>query len=279
MSTFLSDFGDKLVMTHYRGKSVMRHTHIHVQYELYLCLDPVEQVSVINGVAYTYRHPCAILSSPYTIHAMSSDDPDAADYDRYVFYFGDRILNSFSSERFPVERMGKDEGYFFRLNGEQAEYLKRLLVLCEDDPDGSPVAKEICFAWIVNKLFDFCTGKNLIRVEGVPFYIRDVLRYLSEENTGEIRFDEVARRFAVSRSKLDRDFKRFTGVTARRFGEICRFNHAKYLLEYHKELSVKEVAERCGFGSEATFFPLFKREAGMTPLEYRRTIKRDGNLL
>jgi hypothetical protein len=79
---------------HYTHKSVMHHSHVHPQYELYFCTVDVEQLSVVNGVEYKYKYPCVIISSPYTIHSMSCTDPKSADYDRFVIYFNQSTLNS-----------------------------------------------------------------------------------------------------------------------------------------------------------------------------------------
>lgn len=44
--------------------------------------------------------------------------------------------------------------------------------------------------------------------------------------------------------------------------------HARNLLE-HSSLSVRQIAERCGFADQSHFGAAFKRMHGMTPLQYR----------
>ncbi|MBQ9086175.1 MAG: hypothetical protein IJY47_03205 [Clostridia bacterium] len=62
MTGFFADMGIDFFMEHERRSAIMPFVHIHPQYELYFCTDNVEQTSVINGVKYVYKYPCAILS-------------------------------------------------------------------------------------------------------------------------------------------------------------------------------------------------------------------------
>ena len=271
MGGFLSDMGSKLRLDHWVSTSVMKHTHVHPQYEVYFCSDDISQTSVINGVMYEYHYPSAILSTPFTVHSMSPTDPNSEHFERYVFYFDEKLLESFDKRLVPRLIAGKNTGLLFPLTPDQAAELKRLLDVCEG---GSRVERELSFMLFLNKLVRFCPEEKVIRVGTSSFYIQDVLQYISENFSDELfDADTVARRFAVSRSKLDRDFKRFTGVTVHGFVEICRLNQAKYLLEFYKELSVGEISQRCGFENETHFYPFFKKHTGLTPLEYRREVK------
>ena len=73
--------------------------------------------------------------------------------------------------------------------------------------------------------------------------------YIAEQFQNPIGSLDIAEHFSVSRSKLDRDFKRFTGITPRQFIEFCRINHAKILLGRKESLSIREIAEKCGFAA------------------------------
>ncbi len=269
MGGFLSNMGEDFVLDHFIKPAVMRYTHIHPQYEMYFCPENLAQTSVINGVEYSYRYPCAILSSPYTVHSMSCNDETAKQYDRYVFYFHEKTLNLLGEPMLPIGLIKKNTGLLFRLSEQQAGYLKRLLVLGEEMPM-TVTQKELIFALFMNKLFEFCPEEHRVSVGTPSMYIQEVLRHISENMGAQSDSDQLARKFSVSRSKLDRDFKRFTGVTVHRFLEICRINQAKYLLQFHKELSIGEIAEICGFESETYFFPFFKKHTGQTPIEYRK---------
>ena len=61
---FLSDFGDGVRYENHYNPSVMPETHVHPQYEIYFCPENIEQVTVVNGVEYKYKHPAVIISAP-----------------------------------------------------------------------------------------------------------------------------------------------------------------------------------------------------------------------
>lgn len=269
MKGFLDDTGMGFSYMHNTNVSVMRYIHVHPQYELYVCVDSVRQRSVINGVEYCYRYPCAILSAPFTIHSMSCDDALADTYEKYVFYFGEKLLRGFEGRMVPEAVRSANVGLFFRLTEAQATYLKTYIDTC-DVAASTEVENELMLIFIINKLFDFCREEDVVCVGNSSFYMQDVLQYISENFASAADADKIAQRFNVSRSKLDRDFKRFTGVTTHGFVELCRLNHAKFMLIGHSEFTIDDICEQCGFSGTTHFFPFFKKHTGMTPLEFRR---------
>lgn len=64
-----------------------------------------------------------------------------------------------------------------------------------------------------------------------------------------------------------------SGQTVSEFINSCRLREAAELLTFHNEMSIVEVGEESGFGSNATFFRLFRDHFGMTPSEYRKISK------
>ncbi len=265
---FLYDSGVDLKLDYFNELSVMPYTHIHPRYEVYFCTETVEQISVINGVEYRYRHPAVILSAPYTLHSMSCADPSASSYERYVFYFGEKTAGAFDNRYFSKSMLEKDAGLLYELTEAEAAELSEIVGLCHKC--ATVAEKELVFALFVNRLTLICPPERIQRVGTQSFYIREVLRYITENLNKKLNIMDVSDRFAVSRSKLDRDFKRFTGITVHNYIDICRVNQAKYLLSRRERMSVSEIAAACGFESESCFFHFFKRVAGKPPSAYRR---------
>ena len=72
----------------------------------------------------------------------------------------------------------------------------------------------------------------------------------------------------MSRTLLERKFKNALGITPHNHIQKIRLQKAKTLLS-NTQLSVKEIAERCGFAHVEYLSVAFKREIGQTPTEYR----------
>ena len=267
MKGFLLDMGKDLVVEHYQTPSVMHHTHVHPQYELYFCPSAIEQTSVINGMKHRCCSPCVILSTPYTIHSMSCEE-NAEQYERYVLYFSEKTLQAFAPRLLPLSLAQTSAGLFFELNEEGAASLLEVMTLSLHTK--SLAERELFLVLFLNRLLALCPAEHILSVGASSSYVQDVLQYLAEHFSASIDHTELLRRFGVSRSKLERDFKKITGITVHQSLELCRLNHAKYLLQYKKDQSISAISEACGFSSENYFFPFFKKHTGMTPAEYRQ---------
>ncbi len=266
MSEFLqNNFSSEITLMHWTNYAQMKYTHTHSQYELYFCADDSKQHAVINGVEYRYKYPCVIISSPYTVHAMSCVDPTMSTYDRYVFNFSESIIPLFDDSLIPKKILSKNTGYMFPLKKEEANSIKNMI-----DAVSPKTASErtLLLLTVLNRLVMFCPLENAVCVGGPSGYIQTILQYIAEHYAENISADILAHIFLVSRSKLDRDFKKFTGVTLHTFIEICRLNQAKILLTTRRDLSVAEIAEMSGFSGGNYFFPFFKKHTGMTPSEF-----------
>ena len=163
--------------------------------------------------------------------------------------------------------MCRNSGYMFKLTNESAEYLRNL-ILTFDPKDKTEL--KLLLATFLNKLITLSPMKDAICVGKSSFYIQDVLQYIAEHFSDQIDANTIAYKFLISRSKLDRDFKQFTGVTVHGFIDMCRLNQAKMLLELRPDMSVSEVSSACGFSCETYFFPFFRKNIGKTPIEYRK---------
>ena len=270
MNAFLADNLCDISLHHWTNLSEMRHSHTHPQYEMYFCSDNVEQKSVINGAEYEYKYPCVIISSPYTVHAMSCIDQKTDTYERFVMYFNEGVTEQFDQNLLPDGLLARNSGYMFKLGEHDAAFLKNMIL--SFDPQNSTELKLLLVSFL-NKLILLSPMKDAICVGKSSFYIQDVLQYIAEHYYEQIDATTIAYRFLISRSKLDRDFKQFTGVTIHGFIEMCRLNQAKMLLEYRPDMSISEISSSCGFSCETYFFPFFKKKVGMTPIEYRRFIE------
>lgn len=95
------------------------------------------------------------------------------------------------------------------------------------------------------------------------------LSFLRQNPAAPIRVEEVARHAGLSRRALER---RFVELLHRTPADEIRRVHleraCQLLVETDRALS--EIAEMAGFSSQAYFSDLFRRQKGVTPIEYRR---------
>jgi AraC-like DNA-binding protein len=172
----------------------------------------------------------------------------------------------------PNDALDARQGILFELDGGIAEYLKRIFEFMRDEKyPHTQTQKALILGFIVNKLFELCNESKITKVGESSFYIQSVIRHISENLSKTLNANDIAKRFSVSRSKLDRDFKSAVGMTLHDFEDICRLNYAKTLLRSDKKVSVAEISEACGLKNETYFYAFFKKYTGMSPTDYRKT--------
>lgn len=83
--------------------------------------------------------------------------------------------------------------------------------------------------------------------------------------------DEMAEQLGMSRSGFQHLYKRLFGVSVMNDVIKGRTDRAKRLLS-STNLTVREIAERCGYSNEFNFMRQFKENVGKTPTEYRKIL-------
>lgn len=99
--------------------------------------------------------------------------------------------------------------------------------------------------------------------------VRNIANYCYAHLDRHISIEELAHEVKYSPSNLRLCFRKFTGTSLGRYLRNCRLNQATALLR-NSGLNIKEIAERCGYASIASFSRTYKREAGVSPQEIRR---------
>ena len=72
-------------------------------------------------------------------------------------------------------------------------------------------------------------------------------------------------------------FTESVGISPHQHLIDCRIDNAKKLL-WNTDVPICEVAEKCGFGCQQYLNKVFKKETGMTPSQYRKTLQENYTL-
>jgi AraC family transcriptional regulator len=102
--------------------------------------------------------------------------------------------------------------------------------------------------------------------------LRRVLTYIEEHLAEDITVADLANVACLSIFHFTRAFAATMGVPPHRYVTQRRLEAAKALIATGKP-SLSEIAFNCQFSSQSSFTRAFRRATGMTPAEYRRTLR------
>lgn len=86
----------------------------------------------------------------------------------------------------------------------------------------------------------------------------------------DLSVEDICKEFFVSPSTLRRIMLSAYHKTPVKYITEVRLKNAKNMLVYD-DFSVNQIAEKCGFSSSQYFSRIFKKDVGLTPLEYKST--------
>lgn len=104
--------------------------------------------------------------------------------------------------------------------------------------------------------------------------IWQIANFVNEHYREPLTLPMLAKGVGVSPGRLSHVFSEKMGQSFPVYLSSIRLSHAQRMLQ-DTDLSITEVGEESGFESQRTFFRIFRRRHGMTPLEYRRQHQKD----
>lgn len=103
--------------------------------------------------------------------------------------------------------------------------------------------------------------------------VAEAVQYIREHACKPCSVEEVLRAVPVNRRWLERQFQKNLGRNPHDEIMRVRVETAKRML-LRPELTLEEIADRCGFASNQNFGRAFRQRTGTTPAVYRRTVAR-----
>ena len=119
--------------------------------------------------------------------------------------------------------------------------------------------------WLIRSIL----GENYdMRAISSNYAVARAEHYIEQHFSRTITIKQLAELGNMSPSSFNRVFKKETKLTPIEYLIEIRIEKAKKLLR-RKEITITEIAMRCGFSSSAHFSSTFSRILNITPSEYR----------
>lgn len=102
--------------------------------------------------------------------------------------------------------------------------------------------------------------------------ILEAQAYIEQHYTEKLTLDFLSKKYAMSTRTFQRRFKKATHETFTGYLQKLRIESAKKLLE-STFLSINEIMYKVGYNDPKTFRGVFKRNTGISPIEYKKKYK------
>ncbi|MCK0472012.1 AraC family transcriptional regulator [Halalkalibacter sp. APA_J-10(15)] len=107
-------------------------------------------------------------------------------------------------------------------------------------------------------------------------YVKKVIHYIHHHYDCSIKVKDIADSVHLHPSYLHRIFKEYTGISIMDYLLSHRIEKAKDLLK-RTDIPITEIADYVGMSSGQYFSTLFKKNVGVSPLQFRNETKQERN--
>lgn len=112
-------------------------------------------------------------------------------------------------------------------------------------------------------------GEYIQDIDTTDRLMQEAAKYIRNNYMYDISLDSTAKYVNLSPTYLSKKFKSSTGFGCREYLVLVRIQAACVML-MDTNKSIAEIASACGFRNSNYFGDVFKKEKGVSPLQYRK---------
>lgn len=230
---------------------------------------------VIDGNKYEIKPPCVFFLSPGQAHKLELSN----DIEGFIFIFTADFyllnrINQNSLIEFPFfYTIHQDNPPLLFENENDIRFLESLFLrgISEIRCSGEYTTEMI--RSILDLILTFCASRYPITEVQVnkgkgQILVKRFFHLLEENYQKNLTLQDYAAMIGITSNHLTQTVKQLTGKTSSQIIKSKQLLEIKRLL-VHTNLNVTEIANQLHFDDQSYFTKFFKRETGLTPLQYR----------
>lgn len=240
--------------------------HYHDAYELYYLANG-NTTFFIEDKFYSVEKGDFVFVPSGLIH--NTDNQNCLNTERVLFSFGEEFFEGnfqeIKKELMPLRLINIPEPHL--------PDIEQLIFQIEAEYNQNTKNRELLLnIYIWQLLIYLCRyhheKKPLIKETEKVIY--SVSKYIQSHYDQELTLKILSKTFSVSEGYLSRKFKAVTGLGISQYINFVRVRHSEDLLQ-KTNLSITEIALKCGYNDSSYFTAVFKKIKGITPAQHRKS--------
>lgn len=252
----------------------VKYPHRHDFFEV-LYLSKGSGFHIIDGNKYEIKPPCVFFMSPGQAHKIEFSN----DIEGYIFIFTaefylinqtnqNRLIEfpfffSVRQENRPLDLEMADDILFI-----ESLFKRGINELAKGETFSVELLRSALDLILTTCAVLFKTDKNLLTKGKGHVVVKRFFQLLEDNFQKNLTVNEYAELLAITPNHLTQTVNQLTGKTSSQIIKSKQVLEIKRLL-VHTNLTVTEIANRLNFPDQSYFTKFFKRETGISPLQYR----------
>jgi len=230
---------------------------------------------VIDANKYEIKPPCIFFMSPGQAHKLELSN----DIEGYIFIFtADFYLLNRSNQNSLIEfpffyTIHQDNPPLLLENESDIRFLETLFRQGIAEISHTSESIPEMLRSILDLILATCSARypiseNLLNKGKGQMLVKRFFHLVEENNQKNLSLSDYAKMIGITPNHLTQTVKLLTGKTSSQIVKAKQLLEIKRLL-VHTNLNVSEIANQLNFEDQSYFTKSFKRETGITPLQYR----------
>ncbi len=133
------------------------------------------------------------------------------------------------------------------------------------------------FKLIMLKISDFCQ-QNQTTDSKLQIQLNNLRNSIFSNPQKNWQLEEISKSLSISKSYLQHKYKLFFNTCIKGDITLSRIEHSKYLL-FSTNYTITTISALCGYENDVHFMRTFKKNTGLTPTEYRKSLNHSQTLV
>lgn len=252
----------------------VKYPHRHDFFEV-LYLSKGTGFHIIDSNKYAIQPPCIFFLSPGQAHKIEF----SSDIEGYIFIFTPEfyLINQTNQNRlieFPFFFTIRQDNPPLNLVEEsdvaflESLFKKGISEIAKGESHSVELLRSVLDLILTSCSVLYKTDEKLVSKGKGHLMVKRFFQLIEENYSQNLSVAEYADRMAITPNHLTQTVNQLTGKTSSQIIKSKQILEIKRLL-VHTNLSVSEIALQLNFHDQSYFTKFFKREAGISPLQYR----------